>query len=344
MKKFFISLLLVASIFFLISCQSEEAKVNSDNSNLTDKTQLTNLLCRVAKNPASVDNIIDDTSCFNVNFPVAVIVNGKNVTLSSEADYVLVKNIFNESSDDVDEVVFVFPITITFSDYSTAQVTSQNQLKNIIENCDEKDNEKEIKCISINYPITISYYNSGTQASSIVTINSDVQLYNFFDDFKESDYAKINYPISVINADGNQVVVKNNSELESVILAAESVCKDENGDPEISPNFISTIQSGVWHISYFLHESEEITVYHDYNFTFGSNGVLGVALNTTNLSGEWKAYIHNDQNILELKFSTSPLNELSEDWEIIEYSTTQIRLKKVDGNNGEINYLTFSKN
>ena len=38
------------------------------------------------------------------------------------------------------------------------------------------------------------------------------------------------------------------------------------------------------------------------------------------------------------------LDELEDDWEVIEYSSTQIRLKDVSGGNGGTDYLYLSKN
>ena len=38
------------------------------------------------------------------------------------------------------------------------------------------------------------------------------------------------------------------------------------------------------------------------------------------------------------------LEKLGDDWEIIEYTSTLIRLKDVSGENGEVDYLTFVRN
>jgi len=59
--------------------------------------------------------------------------------------------------------------------------------------------------------------------------------------------------------------------------------------------------------------------------------------------------IVSNDSISDLDFNidfSSPAQffELSDDWEIIEKSTTVIKLKDVSGGNGGIDYLTFTKN
>jgi hypothetical protein len=167
-----------------------------------------------------------------VNLPVTVIVNNQQVTIVDEAGYATVQNILNEFSDDDDEVSFIFPITITFNDYSTAVITNNDDLDDIIDDCGDDNDDDEIECLTVNYPITISYYNAGSQTPSTVTISTDSQLYNFFDDFDEDDYATINYPISVTDGNGQEIVINNNTELQIAIENADDSCDDDDDNDD----------------------------------------------------------------------------------------------------------------
>jgi len=357
MKTFFKTAFLFATISMLTltSCQNEESEtITDDSANLKNTTALTGLLSRVAQDSTSIDNVIDSTSCFRVNLPVTVIVNNQQLTVSDATDYAVVQNAIAEFDDDDDQLTFIFPITITFSNYTTAVISNNDQLDDIIENCGE-DSDDEIECININYPISVSYYNASSQTPSIITINSDSDLYNFFEDFDDDDYATINYPISITDASGNQVTINNNGELAAAIQTAISSCENDDSDDidddddddsnntPITTNFTTVLQSGAWKVSYFFDDGNETSNYVGYNFTFNPNGSISVALANTPFSGNWDAYVDDNEDTLELDFSASQLEELSDDWEIIEFSETQIRLKDVSGGNGETDFLTFTK-
>ena len=357
MKKFVLSvfLLTTVSMLLLTSCQSEETQISNENpQNLTSTTPLTGLLSRVSQDSTSQDNVIDSTSCFRVNLPVTVVVNNQQITIVDEVGYATVQNILNEFSDDDDEVSFIFPITITFNDYSTAVITNNDDLDDIIDDCGDDNDDDEIECLTVNYPVTISYYNAGSQTPSTVTITSDSQLYNFFEDFDVDDYATINYPISVTDGNGQQIVINNNSELQIAIETADNSCDDNNdvddddhddsNNTDISSNFISLLESGTWRVTYFFDDLDETSNFSGYNFTFNSNGNVSVITNSDTFSGLWDAYVDDNEDTLELSFSALQLEELEDDWEIIEYTQTQIRLKDVSGGNGETDYLTFTKN
>lgn len=357
MKMFLKSVLLITtiSIFTLTSCQNEDTQITTDDSaNLKNTSVLTGLLSRVSQDLTSVDNVIDSTSCFSVNLPVSIIVNNQQLTITDVTGYAVVQNILNEFSDDDDNVSFVFPITITFANYTTAVITSNDQLDDLFDNCSEQS-DTEIDCLNINYPITISYYNTGSQTPSTVTINSDSDLYNFFLGLENEDYVTINYPISVTNANGEQVVINNNNDLENAIESAEASCNgmddddinddddDDSDNSVISTNFTSVLQSGVWHVTYFFDNTNLTSNYLGYNFVFNSTGNVLVFEGNNNFFGDWDAYVDNNENTLEIEFSAQQLNGLSDDWEIIEFSDTQIRLKDVSGGNGETDFLTFTK-
>ena len=95
---------------------------------------------------------------------------------------------------------------------------------------------------------------------------------------------------------------------------------------------------------YFFDDLDETSNFSGYNFTFNSNGNVSVITNSDTFSGLWDAYVDDNEDTLELSFSALQLEELEDDWEIIEYTQTQIRLKDVSGGNGETDYLTFTKN
>jgi hypothetical protein len=61
--------------------------------------------------------------------------------------------------------------------------------------------------------------------------------------------------------------------------------------------------------------------------------------------GTWSTGSDDSQKKLYLTFNSPPdFNELSDDWHILEETSTKIRLEDVSGGNGGTDLLTFEKN
>jgi len=105
------------------------------------------------------------------------------------------------------------------------------------------------------------------------------------------------------------------------------------------------LTSGTWYISYFQEDDDiETDDFAGYNFTFASNGTSIAVKNAITTNGTWDEFVDSGQNKLELTFNGDDLDEIEEDWRIIEFSITVIKLKHVSGGDGSIDYLTFTKN
>ena len=131
MKSF---VLLLISVLFLSSCQTEESEIIQDdnNENLTRNSSLVNLMMRVSQNPTSQDNVLDSSSCFSVVLPVTVIVNGQQILVDSPSEYQTVQNAIDAFSNDDDIVNFIYPITVQFQNFSTQVVQDADDLDNIL--------------------------------------------------------------------------------------------------------------------------------------------------------------------------------------------------------------------
>ncbi len=340
--KQFLNLSLVGLL--LMSCQSEENEVIQDaNQNLTNASPLTTLVTRVSQNPTSNDNVLDNSSCFSVVLPVTVIVNGQNIVVSTQADYQTVQDAIDAFSNDDDIVNFVYPITIQYQNFSTQVLQDTDDLDDAIDACGEDDGFDEIDCISFNFPIVINVYNANNQLADTVTLNNNTDLYNFLENLEDNEYVAIQYPISLINSNGQTITITNNNQLEDVIEDSIDDCDDSpsgGGNASLSP----VLTSGTWYVSYFFNDTDETTDYSGYIFTFNSNGTTQATINSNFLNGTWSNYIDGGEEKLELNYDGSNLDELEDDWEVIEYSSTQIRLKDVSGGNGGTDYLYLSKN
>lgn len=340
--KYVLNLSLIG--LFLMSCQTEENEVIQDpNQNLSNVSPLTTLMTRVTQNPTSGDNIMDNSSCFSVVLPATVIVNGQNIVVSTQADYQTVQDAIDAFSNDDDIVNFIYPITIQFQNFSTQVLQDSDDLDDVIDDCGEDDGFDEIDCISFNFPIVINVYNANNQLANTITINNNTDLYNFLENLEDNEYVAIQYPISLIDSNGVNVTITSNDQLEDVIEDSIDDC-DDSPSGGGSSTLSSIIVEGTWYVSYFFDDTDETSDYAGYNFTFNVSGTATAVKNTTTINGSWSNYIDSGDEKLEFSFDGSILDELEDDWEVTEYSTTQIRLKDVSGGGSGTDYLYLTKN
>lgn len=337
-------LLMGFAALLFISCQSEETVIIQDTTqNLTAASPLTDLISRVSQNPTSKDNVLDNSSCFKVQLPVVVIVNGTQMTVSDQNDYITVQDALDAFSDDDDIVNFVFPITIQYQNFNTQQIADSYQLEEVMENCDEDDGFDEIDCVSLNYPIKIDIYNADNQIANTVSMENDTDLYNFLENIESNEFISISYPVSVTDANGQNVVITNNSDFEDSIEESIKDCDDNSGAGG-SADFISSLTDGTWSVSYFFNNVDETPNYKDYTFTFNSDGTIVAINGTTSIVGTWSTVVDSGKELFVIQFDDNRLDELKEDWIIAEYTTSNVRLKNESSSAGETEYLYFTKN
>ena len=119
-------------------------------------------------------------------------------------------------------------------------------------------------------------------------------------------------------------------------------------------NNIST--DGTWIVSSYIDNGDDETaVFTTFRFTFLESGVLNatdlLSSNSNPYVGSWSVTDSNsndDDNLADLDFNinfnvSNQLDDLSDDWDIISYTDTEIKLIDVSGGNGGTDYLTLTK-
>ena len=124
-----------------------------------------------------------------------------------------------------------------------------------------------------------------------------------------------------------------------------SSCKD---DDKIQPSDVSAaVVNGTWRIIYFIEsEANETSSFENYNFTFTATpgtspatGLVEATNGSTDVVGSWGTGFIGENAKLKLNFALSPFDQLSEDWEVIELTSTTIKLK-----HDNIDFLTLEMN
>ena len=211
-------------LFVASSCQTEERVIAAPLDSITGTSALTALLKRVSQHPTAADNVLDGTSCFGIKLPLTVIVNGQPILVSTEAEYSTINYLLNISTVDDDLVSPVFPITVFFKNHNEATIISQQQFESVIDNCGLDSGLSEIRCIDINYPISVDTYDSDFQLASAVTIGNDVQLYNFLDHAGPDYVMEILYPVILTRFNGEVITSNTNLSLQQIIENNNGSC------------------------------------------------------------------------------------------------------------------------
>ena len=136
------------------------------------------------------------------------------------------------------------------------------------------------------------------------------------------------------------------------ILLLSACSKWQSNQKQI--NKIST--DGTWVVSSYIDDGDDETSdFSTFRLTFLENGTLNatdlLSSNSNPYSGSWSVTDSNsndDDNLDDLDFNinfnvSNKLDELSDDWDIISFTETEIKLIDISGGGGGTDYLTLSK-
>ena len=221
---------LILGVLLMGACQEEFEIVDTgEEEPLSANSTAANLILNTASKDGSFDNIVDSASCFAVNFPYTVEVNGIEITIDSIEDLRLIEEIFDAVELDEDILEILFPITITLADYSEIVVENAEQLRELAAECIEGGEDDDIECIDFVYPLTFFTFDVNNQQTGSVVVNNDEELRRFLDEREEEDIISLEYPVSLVKADGTTVTVNSNAELAMTLESAREEC-DEDDD------------------------------------------------------------------------------------------------------------------
>ena len=140
--------------------------------------------------------------------------------------------------------------------------------------------------------------------------------------------------------------MKRSNWLPAILLSA-CMLSCSNNDKDAKPTVDRAAPTtGTWRVTEFTERgNNETSDFNGYTFVFDSNGSVTASLNSTNRHGTWS--INNSATGFTLDFgaksdANKPLGELTDDWEIISVTSTEIKLKEDNDASGE--FLTFNQN
>ncbi len=127
-------------------------------------------------------------------------------------------------------------------------------------------------------------------------------------------------------------------------LRFESDCISGGGGVN-DAELVAALTNGDWYITYYFDDIDETANYADYVFNYATDGTATATDPNGTTNGTWSTSSGDETELeLNLNFGTvPPLDELAEDWDVLEVTNEIIRLKDVSGGNGSTDFLTFER-
>ncbi len=337
--KYSVFSLLFMATLMVTSCQDEFEELPGPDEQQTIMASSTTarLIERTSSNDGSFDNIVDGASCFALDFPYTVEVNGIQITIDSREDLQVIEEIFDAIDTDVDVLEIIFPVTITFSDYSKITINNREELMALAEECLEGGADDDIECIDFVYPITLFTFDINEQQTGSVTVNNDEELRLFFKGLDENDLISIDFPVTLKLYDGTEVVVNSNSELAAAIENAKDACdedddNDYNDDDFTLERFNNLITECPWLVREVQRDAiSQTDQYFEYLMNFTEDGGVTVRDRLGNiLNGTWSTRMTDRGVLLNLEFEF--LVDFTLEWFVYEIEPGKIKLYAEGGN------------
>lgn len=109
-------------------------------------------------------------------------------------------------------------------------------------------------------------------------------------------------------------------------------------------NATNVVTGGTWRVTLFTDSgNDETSDFSGYNFSFNSNGVMTATRSGVSKDGTWSSGSNRFNIDLGPKIDANkPLGELTDNWQIITVSGSEIKL--TDDNPLSAEFLTFTRN
>ncbi len=330
--------IIILTAISLASCQEEIVDIDPIDSTrvVTPGSRLFSLVTNTSTFDGSSDDILDQANCTMVKLPVDVSIGDTTLTVSTPEDYLTVRNVMKVKGISVGDQELVYPVTLILRDHSEVIVNNRDELEVWTDQCEKGlFEDDDIECLDFVYPITIAFYDSGTEQLFNYTINSDSSLFALLSISGLGDYFSFEFPVQMILSDSTVVTAANNDELEDIIDLAEDACDEEDDyedDVLEDGELITALTSGQWVITVFYDNEDLSSNYLDYQFDFVIDGRIDIDFQNTTLNGSWETGGDNEQFRLDLDFENQdPLDQLNRDWDLISFDANRIILGHSSG-------------
>lgn len=222
MKKPF-SLLLILSSLLFTACQKEEYEVitDQDQNSISVNSEVYDLVLRTTMFDGSVDDEIDGSPCFSIEFPYTVIVDGEEFNINSEA--ALNEFLAGLPQDvETEDIALNFPVRVKNTGHQTVTVVNIQQLRGLQQSCrnSQAGNRGPITCARFSFPLRLTSYNSASQQTGAAVLNSQEELFEYLNNTSSNTVVSFEYPLQIIS-NGVEIRIPNQNRLRELLRECE---------------------------------------------------------------------------------------------------------------------------
>ncbi len=332
----YVGLLAIALFFSACQSDSDDDGVIDNDTTLAANSATAKLIEQTASNDGSFDNIVDGSSCFDIRFPYTVSINEIEITINSEKDLRFIEQLFDAVDGDDDILDIIFPITVILADYSEVTLNGIDDLRELAAQCVEGGDDDDIECIDFVYPITLFTFDTNSQQTGSITVDSDRELRRFFAGLGPNDLIGIDFPIAFELYDGTKVTVDSYTELADAIERVKNACDEDDDDDYNDDDFTKErldkllVECPWWIEGIWRGNLDFISDYEQNLIQFNEDGSVTIQHAGTSFSGTWETKITDWRVALTLEFEN--LVDLNLEWFVYEIEEGKIKLFK-DGAN-----------
>lgn len=329
MSRYFKEIVLILATLSLLntSCRQEEYAFEGTplDQSISAGAKITGLLQNVALKDGSDDDILDGSNCISLELPLTVIIDGENYTVNDESDYYTIEALLESSEDSIP--MLVYPVFAILPDYSKQTLNNDAELQNLADNCGEEDDD--IECIDLGYPLTISLFNNKTEILKKENILNDEHFLDFLNDLDVDDLVEITFPVDLVLKDGSVINVANLQSLEDTIESYADDCDEDddedddedNEEDEINEESLNSLWVSCleWEVQVFRLDILNLSaLYSNYVFAPNEDGSITVTSDTETFLGTWSTFSDGiGQNIM-LTLNIEGLDDFNGDWTVNE--------------------------
>lgn len=289
---------------------------------------------------------LDDFAAVTINFPITVVLaDGNSLTINTVQE---LENAIENADDTCDE-----DDDNDFDDDDCDNCTT-SELDMVFADCTEwtvDKLERNDNDLEDNYVGYIFEFNSDgtilvTQGANMFngTWEADGSGNNIAVTINVTGLSDFNDTWNLHEIDQDPGEVKVDLRLGDDRLRFESDCSSDGGVDDST--LVSALTNGDWYVTYFFDDVDETADFADYTFNFASDNTATATDTNGTTNGSWVTTSGDQTQLgLILNFGTSiPLDELEDDWDVLEVTDDIIRLKDISGGDGSEDFLTFERN